>query len=124
MSGGVAYVYDPYDKFAARCNQSMVDLEVIGPAEPPEADEPERPHQRSVSVHDNGMGDMLRYDAERLRILVERHRLMTHSKRASELLDDWETTLRHFVKVMPQDYRRGLLELKAEGQAAIGTAAE
>ena len=63
-----------------------------------------RPQQRTASVWDNGMGDMLRHDAERLRVLLERHHLHTGSRRARELLDDWTTTLGHFVKVMPRDY--------------------
>ena len=46
------------------------------------------------SVDDNGMGDMLRFDAERLRILIERHQLHTGSARARELLDDWDNALR------------------------------
>ena len=39
------------------------------------------------------MGDLLRFDAERLRILVERHHLHTGSARARALLDDWDTAL-------------------------------
>ena len=35
-----------------------------------------------VSVSDSGMGDLLRFDAERLRILMERHLLHTGSARA------------------------------------------
>ena len=46
-------------------------------------DEPGRPRQRALSVEDNGMGDMLRFDAERLRILIERHHLHTGSARAA-----------------------------------------
>ena len=64
-------------------------------------DDPARPHQRALSVEDNGMGDMLRFDAERLRILVERHHLHTGSARARELLEDWDNALRSFIKVMP-----------------------
>jgi len=59
------------------------------------------------------MGDMLRFDAERLLILVERHLLYTGSARARELLENWDEALKAFVKVMPTDYRRALLELKA-----------
>ena len=47
----------------------------------------------AISVDDSGMGDMLRFDAERLRILVERHHLHTGSARARELLDDWDEAL-------------------------------
>ena len=46
------------------------------------------------------MGDVLRFDAERLRILVERHHLHTGSARARELLEDWDRALPCFVKVM------------------------
>jgi glutamate synthase (NADPH/NADH) large chain len=64
------------------------------------------------------MGDMLRFDAERLKTLIERHLLYTGSARARALLDNWDESLKHFVKVMPIDYRRALLELKAERQVA------
>ena len=67
-----------------------------------------------ASVDDNGMGDPLRFDAERLRILLERHLLHTGSPRARALLEDWETTLSRFVKVMPIDYKRALAEQKKE----------
>ncbi|MBC7637526.1 MAG: glutamate synthase large subunit [Acetobacteraceae bacterium] len=118
MSGGVAYVYDPHSKFAQLANTAMVDLEDIRPADPTAADDAERPRQRAASVEDNGMGDPLRFDAERLRILVERHLLYTGSARARALLDDWDTALAQFVKVMPKDYRRALQDLKREAQTA------
>jgi glutamate synthase (NADPH/NADH) large chain len=61
---------------------------------------------------------VLRFDAERLRVLVERHHLYTGSERARELLEDWDKALTRFVKIMPKDARRALLALKAERQAA------
>ena len=70
------------------------------------------------------MGDPLSFDAARLRILIERHHRYTGSKRAEELLADWEMTLANFVKVTPKDYRRALLELAAERAAATAVAAE
>jgi glutamate synthase (NADPH) large chain len=70
------------------------------------------------------MGDPLRFDAERLRILVERHLLFTGSARARELLDDWDTALSRFVKVVPNDYKRALLDLRAEASAKATVAAE
>ncbi len=74
MSGGIAYVYDPDGRFERLCNMAMVDVAPVGPATPAERDdEGRRPRARSISVEDAGMGDPLRYDAERLRILVERH---------------------------------------------------
>ena len=48
--------------------------------------------------------------------------LPPHSEKASALLDDWDTTLTNFVKVVPKDYRRALLELQAEREAAAAAA--
>jgi glutamate synthase (NADPH/NADH) large chain len=124
MSGGAAYVYDPDKRFRALCNTSMVELEEIAPATAPTAaDEAQRPMRKAPSVENNGMGDMLRFDAERLRILVERHQLYTGSKRAAELLANWDQAVSDFVKVMPTDYRRALLDMQAQ-RAAAPVAAE
>ena len=124
MSGGIAYVYDESAQFERLCNLSGVDLERVGPAELGLADEPGRPRQRAASVEDSGMGDPLRFDAERLRIVVERHLLFTGSAKARALLDDWDGALSRFVKVMPRDYRRALLDQKAEATAKATVAAE
>jgi glutamate synthase (NADPH/NADH) large chain len=127
MSGGVAYVYDPAGRFEPHCNKAMVELGAITPATPGpvnSADEPHRPKQRPVSVEDNGMGDMLRFDAERLRILVERHHLHTRSARAAEILANWDQALGSFVKVMPTDYRKALLEFASDRETAPAVAAE
>jgi glutamate synthase (NADPH/NADH) large chain len=126
MSGGVAYVLDADGKFGRMCNLAMVDLERLGPTATPLAggEEAGRPRQRASGAHDSGMGDLLRYDAERLRILVERHHLHTGSQKARALLENWDAALAQFVKVMPKDYRRALLDLEAERNAAKTVAAE
>ncbi len=91
MSGGLAYVHDPGSAFAALCNRAMVDLSPIARGERAERDD-DHPRQRSPSVEDAGMGDPLRIDAERLRILIERHHRHTGSARAAaSLLADWDT---------------------------------
>ncbi|MET0179963.1 MAG: glutamate synthase large subunit [Novosphingobium sp.] len=123
MSGGVAYVYDPDDRFLALCNLAMVDVTRVTSARD-EEDGTGRPAQRSAGVHDYGMGDMLRHDGERLRVLVERHHLHTGSKRARGLLDDWDEAMTRFVKVMPRDYARALTMLEAERREAETVAAE
>jgi len=123
MSGGVAYVYDPRGGFANVCNTADVDLESLDPSADMDDDD-ERPRQRAHGVHDSGMGDLLRFDAQRLRILIERHHLMTGSARARHILDNWDTAVRSFVKVMPKDFRRALLELKSERDAGQMAAAE
>jgi glutamate synthase (NADPH/NADH) large chain len=124
MSGGVAYVWDPEARFQELCNLAGVELEAVTAPSADEADDPDRPYQRSPSVEDAGMGDLLRFDAARLRILLERHHLLTGSARARMLLEDWDDALRNFVKVVPKDYRRAMLELAAERQTARTEAAE
>jgi glutamate synthase (NADPH/NADH) large chain len=123
MSGGVAYVYDPKARFKELCNPAMVELEPVGGPSGEAADHPGRPRQRALNVEDNGMGDVLGFDAERLRILVERHHLHTGSARARELLEDWERARPCFVKVMPKDYKRALLQAR-ERKTAKAVAAE
>jgi glutamate synthase (NADPH/NADH) large chain len=117
MSGGIAYVYDENGDFEKRCNLAQVKLEKLAPLTGKE--DPELPRQRSVSVYDPGMGDLLRFDAERLRILIERHLLQTGSGRARQLLDNWDQTLTRFVKVMPTDYARALADMKAARTKAV-----
>ena len=123
MSGGVAYVYDEDGRFSQLCNPAQVDLLPIR-SEPDEDEGMGRPQQRGRSVEDMGMGDMLRHDAERIRILIERHKLHTGSARARQLLDNWDETLTKFVKVMPRDYARALQQLEAERDEAASVAAE
>jgi glutamate synthase (NADPH) large chain len=124
MSGGIAYVFDPKARFASLCNLATVGLEAVTGPDPGESEDPDRPHQRSPSVEDAGMGDLLRFDAARLRILLERHYLFTGSQRARKLLENWDNALACFIKVMPKDYRRALLELQAEQAVAQTEAAE
>jgi len=126
MSGGIAYVYDPKGRFKALCNMAMVDVEPIGASQAVDREDEAfaKPSQRSISVENNGMGDPLNFDAERLRILVERHHLHTGSARARMLLEDWDAALAAFVKVTPKDYRRALTDLAVERAAAKAVAAE
>ncbi len=123
MSGGIAYVLDEDGSFAGRCNQAMVELSAIDLLRDNE-DGAGRPEQRSRNVDDFGMGDPLRHDAERLRVLLERHLLYTGSARAKALLDDWANALPRFVKVMPSDYQRALRSIEAERLAMPPVAAE
>jgi glutamate synthase (ferredoxin) len=65
-------------------------------------------------------------DDEVLRALVERHARATASVRAARLLDDWFSARERFVKVMPRDYKRVMLERLSAGSledAAPGAAA-
>jgi glutamate synthase domain-containing protein 3 len=89
MSGGVAYVYDETELFDTRCNLDMVDLESVKSAQ----------------------------DKQRLRTLLEAHVRFTRSAKAKTILNNWDTLLPLFVKVMPIDYKR-VLERMQQGEFA------
>ncbi len=118
MSGGVAYVYDPEGRLGRLCNRAMVGLETLS-SEPESMDGPGAPRPEAPSVWDTGLGDPLRFDAARLRLLIERHHRHTGSARAAGILSDWETSLAAFVKVMPTDYRRALLAARRPPAHAV-----
>jgi glutamate synthase (NADPH/NADH) large chain len=91
MSGGVAYVWAPHrDMFKKNFNDGMADLEDV--------------------VEDE--------DIDELKQLIELHQNSTGSSVAADILDRWDETLPQFVKVMPTDYKRVLMEKKARAQKA------
>ena len=118
MSGGIAYVLDEDGMFEKRCNMAMVDLE---PVESELALMEKLHHQRS-DLESHGlvdiMSDMTRFDAERLRQLIENHARYTNSSRAKEILGNWSAMLPKFRKVMPVEYRRALKEMERAQQSA------
>ena len=83
MSGGVAYVLDETGSFPCRCNQQMVGLEKM------EGDE-----------------------IAEIRELIERHERYTGSRRAAQVLAQWDAMVPKFVKVMPKDYKRVIAAIK------------
>ena len=83
MSGGIAYVYDPHQRFERYCNQEMVDLDPF-----------------SFEDFDFVKG------------LIQKHRDYTGSDVAEDILAQWEQVSDHFVKVMPRDFKRVLQEQK------------
>lgn len=76
MSGGMAFVYDPDEQFKDRVNRGMVDLDPL--------------------TED---------DVEILRRMIRNHFGYTSSRSAREILENWEASISHFVKVMPRDYK-------------------
>ena len=125
MSGGIAYVYDPERRFEDLCNPAQVDVLDVRSGDGEGADKSwGAPQQRPVTVENAGMGDPLYHDAERLKILVERHHLHTGSAKAKKLLDNWGAELGNFRKVMPRDYQRALKALEDEREQAAMEAAE
>jgi glutamate synthase (NADPH/NADH) large chain len=122
MSGGIAYVLDERGDFERRCNLAMVELEPI----PAEDDALESLEHQGGDLETHGKvdirHDMTRYDAQRLRQLIEKHVHYTDSARGRQILDNWNEYLPKFVKVMPVDYRRALQEMQAAQAIASRTA--
>ncbi len=112
MSGGIAYVLDEAGDFTKRCNLSMVELAPV-----PEEDS-------AIAESEAGGGELESHgmvnvnhledsDAAILRRLIQNHFRYTGSLRARAILDNFDTYLPKFVKVMPVDYRRALAEMAA-----------
>jgi len=117
MSGGIAYVLDEAGDFDKRCNPAMVELQPI----PPEDAALESNGQNGdPKTHESAdiLRDMNRFDASRLRKLIENHLYYTQSQRAKLILDNWESYLPKFVKVMPVDYRKALEQMQKEQMKA------
>ena len=88
MSGGVAFVHDPFGDFVERVNHEMVLLEALN-----EEDE--------IWLKD---------------IILE-HQNQTDSVVAEKILHKWGTPSSRFVKIMPTDYKR-VLEAAAAARSA------
>jgi glutamate synthase (NADPH/NADH) large chain/glutamate synthase (ferredoxin) len=102
MSGGVAYVFDEDGLFAKRCNTAMVSLQKV-------LTKAEQQESMDVSLWHRGQSD-----EDQLKQLLADHNRWTGSKRARELLDNWDSSRLKFVKVFPNEYKRALGELHAK----------
>ena len=123
MSGGIAYVLDEEDTFRAMCNMAMIEVE------PVVEDDADVAYQDTIELDGHAraalMLDLSRRDAARLHHLIGRHARLAGSRRAAEILGNWDTVLPKFRKVMPVEYRRALREneaqLAAEPLRAVAT---
>jgi len=96
MSGGVAYVLDEDGLFSKRCNLGMVSLEKVEHVDNIAED----------TVHHLGQPDEIT-----LKALIEKHAAYTGSTRAITILANWNDYCGKFIKVMPNEYKRALIEL-------------
>ena len=87
MSGGVAYVYNPNKTFEGHCNMEMV---AFDPLE--------------------------QEDLDTLKTMIQNHANYTKSDVAELILKDWDNQIKHFVKVMPTDYKAVLLKRKQQSE--------
>lgn len=86
MSGGVAYIYDCKTTFKNRCNLEGLNLDPITELA----------------------------DIATLKGLIENHYNYTLSPQAQRILENWETELPKFVKVLPEEYKQALIRLEKE----------
>ena len=62
-------------------------------------------------------------DEEAVKQLLQQHNRWTGSKRARDLLDDWENSRQKFVKVFPHEYKRALGEMAQAAEAEVAASA-
>ncbi len=90
MSGGIAYIYDIKNKFSDHCNREMVELENL-------TDE----------------------DFDILRELIRNHFNYTNSELAMEIILNWKEAKKHFIKVMPVEFKKVLNQRKIAQQQTM-----
>jgi glutamate synthase (NADPH/NADH) large chain len=81
MSGGIAYIYNPNNTFESMVNPAMIDLD---------------PMDDAAQIE--------------LKTYITNHAKFTQSKLAERILNNWDTEIKQFVKVMPKDFKRVLAE--------------
>jgi len=86
MSGGIAYVYDQVGNFDYFCNMGMVEISLVEELQ----------------------------DIRELQGFIDAHHRFTGSPQAKEILDNWNTNLPRFIKIIPYEYKRVLEEEKLE----------
>ena len=94
MSGGIAYVLDEEDNFKKLYNAEMIELEKILNSD------------ESI-ISDN----LLKHDKERLRNLIKNHFRYTNSPKAKNILDNFDSYLPKFIKIMPTEYKKVLIKM-------------
>ncbi|WP_350290953.1 glutamate synthase large subunit [uncultured Croceitalea sp.] len=86
MSGGIAYIFDKNNTFKKQCNTESLNL---------------------LRVEEDN-------DVKQLKDLIESHYNSTLSPLAQHILENWETALPKFIKVLPEEYKQALIRLKKE----------
>ena len=86
MSGGIAYIYDPHKSFKKRCNKDGLNLDPLSD----------------------------KFDANELKELIENHYNATLSPLAQRILEEWESSQKHFIRVFPEEYKQALIRLEKE----------
>jgi len=86
MSGGIAFVYDKDKTFKNKCNADGLNFDPVESSE----------------------------DIAILKELIQNHYSATQSSQAQRILENWDTVLPQFVKVLPEEYKQALIRLENE----------
>jgi len=107
MSGGIAYVLDPNERFDQYCNTTQVELKSIIAGDDSEyLDDIETAAGSLLIQHQADQDDQLI-----LHQLIQRHHHYTGSEKAQEILDNWTYYVVQFVKVLPIEYHKALQQM-------------
>lgn len=98
MSGGLAYVLDENHDLYRRLNHELVTMYAL----------------EDATTTLQGISD-----EESLHQLIEEHAKETGSKKAKEILDDWENYKSKFKKIIPNDYLKIMKEIAAQKEAGL-----
>ncbi|MBM7583987.1 glutamate synthase (NADPH/NADH) large chain [Bacillus pakistanensis] len=92
MSGGIAYVLaESSTEFKAFCNQEMIDIEPLVDKD----------------------------DVKELKQMILNHFYYTDSVKAARVLENWDTMLAKFVKIIPKDYKRMMESIQQQKEAGL-----
>ncbi|CAM1292011.1 Uncharacterised protein g298 [Pycnogonum litorale] len=87
MSGGIAYCYaEDKSVFRGKCNSAMIEF-------------------YPLEIEDD-----IRFVRQILGEFVQK----TGSEKASKILDNWDSSRQHFIKIFPKEYQRALKQLEEE----------
>lgn len=92
MSGGIAYVLDLNHDLYLRLNKQLVSMSEITDS----------------------------HDANILKSIIQKHAKETNSKLAKKIIDNFDSYLPHFKKIIPNDYHKMMIEIsKAEERGLL-----
>ena len=85
MSGGIAYVYDKNSTFKDNFNSELADI-------------------NDVKINSKDEKDLIE--------LIKKHQSYTNSSRAKYIIDNWDSEIKSFKKIIPRDYAKILNRLE------------
>ena len=118
MSGGIAYVLDESGDFKLKVNQEMVVMKSIQDDRSDEERQMDNLDRTDISYVSR---EMLSNDASRLCLLLNNHYRYTGSAKSKKILENLDYYLSKFIKIVPVDYERALIEIQNESPDNINS---